>query len=169
MGCWDTFTLLLTHPSGMVRSTVLSGFLFLLLSTSISVGKCLSNFISKMRKIYLLANFWWIKYEYTAWASQIALVVKNLPANTGDVRDPGSIPGSGRSLREGHGNPLWYSSLENPMDGGAWRTAVHRITKSWTWLKQLGTQTLANRKHTVCSRYSINCSCSYIIMIIPAA
>ena len=60
MGCWDTFTLLLTHPSGMVRSTVFSGFLFLLLSTFISVGKCLSNFISKMRKIYVLANFWWL-------------------------------------------------------------------------------------------------------------
>ena len=57
MGCWDIFTLLLTHPSGMVRSRVVSGFLFLLLSTSISVGKCLGNFISKMRKIYLLANF----------------------------------------------------------------------------------------------------------------
>ena len=99
----------------------------------------------------------------------MALVVKNMPANAGDVRDPASIPGSGRSLGEGHGNPLWYSSLEKPMDGGAWRTTVHRITKSQTRLKQLGTQTLTNRKLMVCSRYSINCSCSYIIMIIPAA
>ena len=48
------------------------------------------------------------------------LVVKNPPANAGDVRDTGSIPGSGRSPGEGNGNPLQYSSLENPMDRGAW-------------------------------------------------
>ena len=50
-------------------------------------------------------------------ASQVALVVKNLPANAGDLRDAGSIPGSGRSPGEGHCNPLQYSCLENPMDG----------------------------------------------------
>ena len=50
----------------------------------------------------------------TPWASQVALVVKNLPANAGDVRDVGSIPGPGRSPGEGHGNPLQYSCLENP-------------------------------------------------------
>ena len=49
-------------------------------------------------------------------ASQVALVVKNPPANVGDVRDSGSIPGSGRSSGEGHGNTLQYSCLENPMD-----------------------------------------------------
>ena len=49
-------------------------------------------------------------------ASQVALVVKNLPANEGDIRDSGSMPGSGRSLRRQHGNPLPYSYLENPMD-----------------------------------------------------
>ena len=48
-----------------------------------------------------------------------ALVVKNLPANAGDIRDMGSIPGSGRSPGEGHGNPFQYSCLENPMEGGA--------------------------------------------------
>ena len=53
---------------------------------------------------------------YLIWASQVALVVKNLPANAGDVRDVGSIPGSGRSSGKGHGNPLQYSCLENPMD-----------------------------------------------------
>ena len=63
-------------------------------------------------------------------ASQEALVVKNLLANAGDVRDTGSIPGSGRSLGEGHGNPLRCSSPENPVDRGAWQTTVHRITKS---------------------------------------
>ena len=54
------------------------------------------------------------------WASQVALVVKNLPANAGDVRNMGSIPGLGRSPGE-HGNPLRYSCLENPMDRGAWQ------------------------------------------------
>ena len=51
--------------------------------------------------------------------------VKNPPANAGDVRPVGSIPGSGRSLGGGHGNPLQYSCLENSMDRGAWRAAVH--------------------------------------------
>ena len=56
------------------------------------------------------------------WASKVVLVVKNLPANAGDVRDKGSIPGSRRSPGGGHGNPLQYSCLQNPMDGGVWRT-----------------------------------------------
>ena len=47
-------------------------------------------------------------------------MVKNLPANAGDVRDAGSIPGSGRSPGGRHGNLLQYSCLENPMDGGSW-------------------------------------------------
>ena len=60
----------------------------------------------------------------------MALVVKNLPANTGDVRDASSIPGSGRSPGEGNGNPLQYSCLENPMDEEAWQATVHRVEKS---------------------------------------
>ena len=48
------------------------------------------------------------------WASQVALVVKNLPASAGDIRDAGSVPGSGRCPGGGHGNPLKYSCLENP-------------------------------------------------------
>ena len=59
----------------------------------------------------------------------MVLVVKNLPASAGDVRDMGSIPGWGRSPREGNGNPLQYSCLKNPMDRGAWRAIVHRVTK----------------------------------------
>ena len=54
-------------------------------------------------------------YSFSGWTSQ--LVVKNPPANAGDIRDKGSIPGSGRSPRGGHGNPLQYSCLETPMDG----------------------------------------------------
>ena len=57
------------------------------------------------------------------------LVVKNLPAKAGEVRDAGSIPGLGRSPGEGNGNPLQYSCLENPMDRGAWRATVHRGRK----------------------------------------
>ena len=58
-------------------------------------------------------------------ASQVAPVVKNLPANAGDIRDKGDIPGLG----EGHGNPLKYSCLENLMDRGAWWTTVHRLQR----------------------------------------
>ena len=54
-------------------------------------------------------------------ASQVALVVKNLPGNAGDVRDAGLISGSGRSPGGGHGNPHQYSCLENPMDREPWR------------------------------------------------
>ena len=54
------------------------------------------------------------------WTSQAALVVKNLPASAGDIKDVGLIPGSVRSPRERHGNPFHYSSLENPMDREAW-------------------------------------------------
>ena len=55
-------------------------------------------------------------------------------ASACNVGDQGSIPGSGRSPGEGNGNPLRYSCLENPMDGGAWRAIVHRVAKSWTQL-----------------------------------
>ena len=54
-------------------------------------------------------------------ASQVVLMVKNPPADAGDVRDASSIPGSGRSPGEGHSNPLQYSCLENPMDRDAWQ------------------------------------------------
>ena len=56
--------------------------------------------------------------------------VKNPPANAGDIRDVGSIPGLGRSLGGGHGNPLQYSCLENSVDRGAWWATVHRIAES---------------------------------------
>ena len=74
-------------------------------------------------------------------ASQVALVVKNPLASAGDIRDTGSIPGLGRSPGGGHGNPLQYACLENPMDKGAWQVTVPRVTKSQTGLKQLSTHT----------------------------
>ena len=59
-------------------------------------------------------------------------MVKNLSANVGDIRGTGSIPGSRRSPGRGHGNPLQYSCLENPMDRGAWWATVHRLAESDT-------------------------------------
>ena len=81
---------------------------------------------------YQLSEKYELKLPYSYWASQVVLVVKNLPDNAGDVRDTGSIPGSGRSPRGGHSNPLHYSFLENPMDRGAWQATVHGIAKSRT-------------------------------------
>ena len=65
-------------------------------------------------------------------ASQVGLEVKNLPASGGDARDKGSILHLGRSPGGGHGNPLQYSSLENPMDRGALRATVRGVAKSGT-------------------------------------
>ena len=59
-------------------------------------------------------------------------VVKNLPANAGDIGDAGSIPGLGRSPGVGNGDPLQYSCLEYPMDRGAWQITIHRVAKSRT-------------------------------------
>ena len=59
-------------------------------------------------------------------------MVKNLPANAGDMRDVGSIPGSEKFPGGGHGNPFQYSCLETLMDKGALRATVHRVAKGWT-------------------------------------
>ena len=62
-------------------------------------------------------------------------MVKKPPADPGDVKDMGSISGSGRSPEGGHGNPLQYSCLENPTERGAWQATVHRVAQSRTRLK----------------------------------
>ena len=67
-------------------------------------------------------------------------MVKNPPANAGDARDTGLIPGSKRSPGEGNGNPFQYSCLENLMDRGAWWATVHGVIKSQTQLSN-GAQT----------------------------
>ena len=72
-------------------------------------------------------------------SSQGALVVKNLSVNARDIRDAGSIPGSGTSPAGGHGNLLQCSFLENPMDTRAWCATVHGVAQSRTQLKQLST------------------------------
>ena len=84
------------------------------------------------------------KVSYKGRASQVALVVKNLPANSGDVRDEDLIPGSGRSPGGGHGNPLQYSCLENPLDRRAWRALVHGVVKSTSRDITSQTKSLAN-------------------------
>ena len=86
--------------------------------------------------------------KLTLWVSQVALVIKNPFPNAGDIRDRGLIPGLGRILGKGNGNPLWYSCLENPMVWGAWWYVVHMFTKSPTWLKWL---------HTIMPSTSWNC------------
>ena len=67
-------------------------------------------------------------------AFQMVLVVKNPLANAGNIRHVGSLPRLGRSSGEGHSNPLQYSSLENPMERGAFQVAIHRVTPSCTQL-----------------------------------
>ena len=82
-------------------------------------------------------------YELT-WASQVALVVKMLPTKAGDGRNAGWIPGLGRSPGGGHGNPLQYSCLENPMNRGAWQATVHGVPQCRTRLKGLSTRGCMN-------------------------
>ena len=74
---------------------------------------------------------------HQVWASQVVLVVKNMPVNAGDVREVGSIPGSASSPGEGYGNPLQYNCLENSTDRGVWWATAHSVVKSWTRLKLL--------------------------------
>ena len=76
-----------------------------------------------------------LKNMFSKLASVLFHVFWSICASSGDIRDVGSIPESGRSPGRGHGNTLPYSCLENAMDGGAWQATVHRVTKSQKWLK----------------------------------
>ena len=78
----------------------------------------------------------WLCQSETLGASQVALVVKNPPANAGGVRDAGLILGLGRSPGVGNGNPLQCSCLGNPMNRGAWQATVHGVTESDTTERQ---------------------------------
>ena len=84
---------------------------------------------------------WLLSVNAHVWTSQVVLLIQNLPANAGDIRDAGSIPGLGRSPGRGHGNPLQYSFLENPMDRRAWLATVHGVAKNRTRLKRFSTCT----------------------------
>ena len=79
---------------------------------------------------FLLQMLWLKTHKSTVRASQVALTVKNLPANARDIRGMGSIPGSGRSPGEGRGNPLQYSCLQNLVDRAAWQATLHRVAES---------------------------------------
>ena len=97
--------------------------------------------------------------------SQVVLVVKNPPASAGDIRDTGSIPGSGRSPGGRHGNPLQYSYLENPMDRGAWRATVQRIMQSWTRLKQLSMHACTPAPWWISIEYLINANITCLLTL----
>ena len=89
---------------------------------------CPAEGLSYCLQIIFLTCFYKILLLFPV-ASLVMLVVKNQAASAGDITDSGLIPGSGRSPGGGHGNPLQYSCLGNPMDRGAWRAAVHGVTK----------------------------------------
>ena len=104
-------------------------------------------------------------------------VVKNLPANAGDV---GLIPGSGRSSGAGNGNSLQNSCMKKPMDRGAWKATVHGVAQSWTWLSDwLSIHTVVLNYLSflieiyiyicvyvyICT-YSLNCMCVCIVVCI---
>ena len=109
---FSVLTLLVTHSS---RKNILSGP---------STPKFINIYIQEQNIVTLLLCEQ-LEIPFKQWRSHL----KQL------------IPGSRRSPGGGHGNPLQYSCLENPMDRGAWRATVHRLTKSWTRLKQLNTHT----------------------------
>ena len=88
--------------------------------------KWLSSSGSKLRK-----HLW----QFSTKSYPSGSTVKNPPA----IKEPVSIPGLGRFPGGGHGNPLQYSCLESPMDREAWWATVHRVTKSWIWLKRMST------------------------------
>ena len=75
-----------------------------------------------------------------------------------NVGDLGSIPGLGKSPGEGNGNPLQYSCLENPMDGGAWWATVHGVAQNRTQLKQLSSSSIILSINSLCSSVNENIS-----------
>ena len=122
---------------------------FFVSSLLVSFFFCFVFFFFLLGFVTLLINFrcsFWNRLTDKG-ASRVVLVVKNLPANAGDMGDAGLIPGWGSSPGGGHGNPLQYSCLENPMDRGAWQAAVHRAAKSWTLLKQLSTHPRTDKEN----------------------
>ena len=110
-------------PGVCVNSCPLSWWCYLTILSPAALSFCLQSFSASV--------------SFPASQLFVAPVVKNTPANAGPIREAGLIPGSGRSPGEGNGSPLQYSCLGKPMNRRAWWTAVHRVTKSWTWLKWL--------------------------------
>ena len=121
-----------------------------------STQTSLEQFLSSISFSTLLSSHNLPPWEAQSRASQAALMVTNPPANEWDIKDPGSIPGLGRSPGGGNGNSLQYSCLENPMDRGAWWATVHRVVKSRTRLKQLSTHTQAQSSFPLSCHFSTN-------------
>ena len=98
-------------------------------------------------------------------------LVKNLPANAGDIKDSGSIPGLGRSTGEGHGNPLQYSCLGNPMDREVWRAIVYGNAESDTNEAAKPTRASGSFNDSTLQRKSVSCSCPCCIpmLFLPSA
>ena len=130
---WQFFHLLMPVYSWIIQTTFI-----IVISKIIQILK--SDLLSLLIHWCLWTILWnkiftWALQDTRA--SQVEVVVKNPPTNAGDIRDMGSILGSGRSPGGGHGNPFQYSCLQNPMDRGAWQATVQRVAQSQTWLKQL--------------------------------
>ena len=96
-------------------------------------------------------------------ASQVVLMRKNPPANEGDIRDTGLIPGSGRSPGGGHGNTLQYSCLGNPMNREVWQDIVYAVAKSQTRVKWLSTHACMNLRKYLKNKHNSNTVCPFSI------
>ena len=103
--------------------------------TSLQCAQLPWNSIHAKQWLFSFFLFFFLGYFlnlFFHWTSQVALVVKNSPANAGDIRDMGSIPEWGRSPGRGHGNLFQYSCLENPMDREVWQAKIHMVAQSQT-------------------------------------
>ena len=96
------------------------------------LGRCVCVFICLHSATNVTGHLNLLNYLDFSGVSQVALVVKNPPACSRDIRDRGLIYGLERSPGGGHGNALQYSCLEDPMDRGGWQAAVHGVARSWT-------------------------------------
>ena len=107
---------------------------FKIIQAERSDGLCIQKKKKKLLKTGLNMSIKIIKLLFLEWFPG-GTAVKNPPANAGDARDLGSVPGLGRSPGDRNGKPHQYSCLGNPMDRGAWRATVHGVSKSrayWT-------------------------------------
>ena len=95
-------------------------------------------------------------------------MVKNLPANAGDIRVMGSVPRLERSPGGGHGNPLRYFCLENPTDRGTWWAMIHGVSQSWTQLKRLSLQAMdpALEVNEVLNVGCLECNRFYLLFVL---
>ena len=114
----------------------------------------------------------WTELSWTEWpplASHVVLLVKNLSANAGDIRDTGLNPRLRRSLGGGHGNTVQYSCLENPMDRGSWQATILKVTKNRTQLKRFTMHAYNNLSFIVYSYHFDNSSWDSSPAVFPLA